>query len=73
MEDCGKNRDVDQKKKKKKRKTRKTENEETINKVLEFFNECRAQKIPVTGPTLQEAALKTASKLEDKNFSASNV
>lgn len=54
------------------RKMRKTENEETNMKVLNFFNECRARKIPVTGPMLQEAALKIAAKLEDKSFSASN-
>ena len=47
---------------------RKTENEETNNKLLEFFNECCAQKILVTRAMLQETTLKITNKLGWKNF-----
>ena len=45
-----------------------TENEETNNKLLEFFNECCAQKILVTRAMLQETTLKITNKLGWKNF-----
>lgn len=57
---------------KSKKKSRWQPNEEINSAVFEWFNRARAKGLPVTGPMLQEKALKFASDLQVVNFTASN-
>lgn len=46
--------------------------EDVNNAVLEWFNRARAKGLPISGPMVQEKALKFASDLGIPNFNASN-
>lgn len=57
---------------KRKRLARKAPYRDMNEKVLEFFCDCHARDIPVTGPMLQEAAKKAAVEEGELGFKASN-
>lgn len=50
----------------------KTENDEIINKVMDFFTKCRAMYIPVTGLMLKTKANELAVRLGIEDFQASD-
>ena len=55
-----------------KRKIRKTGNEEINKLTWEWFKDVTACRLPVSGPLLQERALKFATDLGNNDFKASN-
>lgn len=55
-----------------KRKARKTGNEEINALLYEWFKDCTARMLPVSGPLLQEKARQIARELQVPDFKASN-
>ncbi len=51
---------------------RKTKNEIINAATLKFFKECRARKLPINGPLIQEYALEIAQKHNIDKFTASD-
>lgn len=55
-----------------KRIMRPTEHMDVNRLILEFFNQCRAKNIPLSGPIIRNKAKYIADAIGDRDFCASN-